>query len=75
MNYMKKQMKNIKEDLHDGMKKAEFVLKDTVEDIKDDAKGIMMNMEMKKDDIVEEYERKKFSKELKHQIEQEQKYK
>ena len=74
MSNMKRQMENIKDDLQKGMKKAEFVLKDTAQDIKDDAKGVMMSMEMKKDDMVEEYERKKFSKELKHQMEQESKY-
>ncbi|MGL4912401.1 MAG: hypothetical protein ACRC3Y_08215 [Romboutsia sp.] len=75
MNNMKKQMENLKDDLQKGMKKAEFVLKDTAHDIKDDAKGVIMSMEMKKDDMVEEYERKKFSKELKHQMEQELKQK
>ncbi|WP_270940040.1 hypothetical protein [Romboutsia lituseburensis] len=75
MSMMKKQMENLKDDLQKGMKKAEFVLKDTAEDIKDDAKGVMMGMEMKKDEMVEEYEQKKFAKDLKHQMEKEEKYK
>ncbi|MDK2563982.1 hypothetical protein QOZ84_10500 [Romboutsia sedimentorum] len=75
MSLIKKEMESLKDDLQKGMKKAEFVMKDTVEDIKDDAQGIKAGMEIKKDEMVEEYEKKKFSKELENQMKKEQQFK
>ncbi len=75
MSLIKKEMENLKDDLQKGMKKAEFVMKDTVEDIKDDTQGIKAGMEIKKDEMMEEYEKKKFSKELENQMKKEQQFK
>ncbi|MDK2585275.1 hypothetical protein QOZ83_05315 [Romboutsia sedimentorum] len=75
MSLIKKEMESLKDDLQKGMKKAEFVMKDTVEDIKDDAQGIKAGMEIKKDEMMEEYEKKKFSKELENQMKKEQQFK
>ena len=75
MSLIKKEMESLKDDLQKGMKKAEFVMKDTVEDIKDDAQGIKAGMEIKKDEMMEEYEKKKFSKELESQMKKEQQFK
>lgn len=75
MSLIKKEMESLKDDLQKGMKKAEFVMKDTVDDIKDDAQGIKAGMEIKKDEMMEEYEKKKFSKELENQMKKEQQFK
>jgi hypothetical protein len=75
MSLIKKEMENLKEDLQKGMKKAEFIMKDTVEDIKDDAQGIKAGMEIKKDEMMKEHEQKKFSKELENQMKKEQQFK
>lgn len=75
MSLIKKEMESLKDDLQKGMKKAGFVVKDTVDDIKDDAQGIKAGMEIKKDEMMEEYEKKKFSKELENQMKKEQQFK
>lgn len=75
MSLIKKEMENLKEDLQKGMKKAGFIMKDTVEDIKDDAQGIKAGMEIKKDEMMKEHEQKKFSKELENQMKKEQQFK
>jgi hypothetical protein len=75
MSIIKKEMENLKNDLQTGMKKTQCVMKDTVEDIKDDAKGVMVGMQMKKDEMMEGYEQKKFSNDLKKQMEKEPKFK
>ena len=75
MSIIKKEMENLKNDLQTGMKKTQYVMKDTVEDIKDDAKGVMVGMQMKKDDMMEGYEQKKFANNLKKQMEKEPKFK
>ncbi|MGL5328451.1 MAG: hypothetical protein ACRDD7_04220 [Peptostreptococcaceae bacterium] len=75
MSLMKKEMNNLMDDVQKGMKKAEYILKDTVEDVKDDAKGIMMSMEMKKDEMLDEYDRKQFSKKLKKQMQSDKNFK
>lgn len=64
MDRLKRDMKNMKEDLKEGVKKTAYVMKNTAEDLKDDAQGAMVNLEMKKDEMMERYEQKKFSKEL-----------
>ncbi|HBF6649882.1 TPA: hypothetical protein KOT44_003220, partial [Clostridioides difficile] len=66
-------MKNMKEDLKEGVKKTAYVMKNTAEDLKDDAQGAMVNLEMKKDEMMERYEQKKFSKELEKQMKNEMK--
>lgn len=75
MSIIKKEMENLKNDLQTGMKKTQGVMKDTVEDIKDDAKGVMVGMQMKKDEMMEGYGQKKFSNDLKKQMEEEPKFK
>lgn len=75
MSIIKKEMENLKNDLQKGMKKTQNVMKDTVEDIKDDAKGVMVGMEMKREDMMEGYEQKKFAKDLKKQMERGPKFK
>ena len=66
-------MKNMKEDLKEGVKKTAYVMKNTAEDLKDDAQVAMVNLEMKKDEMMERYEQKKFSKELEKQMKNEMK--
>lgn len=73
MDRLKRDMKNMKEDLKEGVKKTAYVMKNTAEDLKDDAQGAMVNLEMKKDEIMERYEQKKFSKELEKQMKNEMK--
>ncbi|EGT5419741.1 hypothetical protein CUA89_03835 [Clostridioides difficile] len=73
MDRLKRDMKNIKEDLKEGVKKTAYVMKNTAEDLKDDAQGAMVNLEMKKDEMMERYEQKKFSKELEKQMKNEMK--
>ncbi|HCQ6030267.1 hypothetical protein, partial [Clostridioides difficile] len=68
MDRLKRDMKNMKEDLKEGVKKTAYVMKNTAEDLKDDAQGAMVNLEMKKDEMMERYEQKKFSKELEKQM-------
>jgi len=75
MSIIKKEMENLKNDLQTGMKKTQYVMKDTVEDIKDDAKGVMAGMQMKKDEMMEGYEQKKFTNDLKKQMQKEQSFK
>ncbi|EGT4564146.1 TPA: hypothetical protein KPD63_003822, partial [Clostridioides difficile] len=70
---LKRDMKNMKEDLKEGVKKTAYVMKNTAEDLKDDAQGAMVNLEMKKDEMMERYEQKKFSKELEKQMKNEMK--
>lgn len=73
MDRLKRDMKNMKEDLKEGVKKTAYVMKNTAEDFKDDAQGAMVNLEMKKDEMMERYEQKKFSKELEKQMKNEMK--
>ncbi|MCE0641855.1 hypothetical protein LWE98_12985 [Clostridioides difficile] len=73
MDRLKRDMKNMKEDLKEGVKKTAYVMKNTAEDLKDDAQGAMVNLEMKKDEMMERYEQKKFSKELERQSRKEMK--
>ncbi|EJA6630636.1 hypothetical protein [Clostridioides difficile] len=73
MDRLKRDMKNMKEDLKEGVKKTTYVMKNTAEDLKDDAQGAMVNLEMKKDEMMERYEQKKFSKELEKQMKNEMK--
>ncbi|HBG1019681.1 hypothetical protein KWJ93_006080 [Clostridioides difficile] len=73
MDRLKRNMKNMKEDLKEGVKKTAYVMKNTAEDLKDDAQGAMVNLEMKKDEMMERYEQKKFSKELEKQMKNEMK--
>ncbi|EGT3847114.1 hypothetical protein ERM76_15500, partial [Clostridioides difficile] len=51
MDRLKRDMKNMKEDLKEGVKKTAYVMKNTAEDLKDDAQGAMVNLEMKKDEM------------------------
>ena len=73
MDRLKRDMKNMKEDLKEGVKKTAYVMKNTAEDLKDDAQGAMVNLEMKKDEMMQRYEQKKFSKELEKQMKNEMK--
>ena len=73
MDRLKRDMKNMKEDLKEGVKKTAYVMKNTAEDLKDDAQGAMVNLEMKRDEMMERYEQKKFSKELEKQMKNEMK--
>lgn len=73
MDRLKRDTKNMKEDLKEGVKKTAYVMKNTAEDLKDDAQGAMVNLEMKKDEMMERYEQKKFSKELEKQMKNEMK--
>ena len=73
MDRLKRDMKNMKEDLKEGVKKTAYVMKNTAEDLKDDAQGAMVNLEMKEDEMMERYEQKKFSKELEKQMKNEMK--
>ncbi|MDN9380966.1 hypothetical protein KLL03_13335 [Clostridioides difficile] len=73
MDRLTRDMKNMKEDLKEGVKKTAYVMKNTAEDLKDDAQGAMVNLEMKKDEMMERYEQKKFSKELEKQMKNEMK--
>lgn len=73
MDNIKQDVNKMKDDLEKGMKKAGDVIKNTAEDLKNDAKGAMATMEMKKDEMMENYEQKKFSKEIKKQMEREMK--
>ncbi|ARC16674.1 hypothetical protein C4T59_07880 [Clostridioides difficile] len=73
MDRLKRDMKNMKEDLKEGVKKTAYVMKNTAEDLKDDAQGAMVNLEIKKDEMMERYEQKKFSKELEKQMKNEMK--
>ncbi|PBF00113.1 hypothetical protein BGU36_14300 [Clostridioides difficile] len=73
MDRLKRDMKIMKEDLKEGVKKTAYVMKNTAEDLKDDAQGAMVNLEMKKDEMMERYEQKKFSKELEKQMKNEMK--
>ncbi|NJA38095.1 hypothetical protein GSQ30_12435 [Clostridioides difficile] len=73
MDRLKRDMKNMKEDLKEGVKKTAYVMKNTAEDLKDDAQGAMVKLEMKKDEMMERYEQKKFSKELEKQMKNEMK--
>ncbi|MDB0439719.1 hypothetical protein C4R89_09245 [Clostridioides difficile] len=73
MDRLKRDMKNMKEDLKEGAKKTAYVMKNTAEDLKDDAQGAMVNLEMKKDEMMERYEQKKFAKDLEKQMKNEMK--
>ena len=64
MDKLQKEMNNMKNDMKEGAQKVGHVMKHTAEDLKDDFKGAMASMEMKKDEMMEKYEEKKFSREL-----------
>lgn len=74
MDKLQKEMKNMKNDIKEGAEKVGHAVKHTAEDLKDDVKGAMASMEMRKDEMVERYEEKKFSRELKKQMEEESKH-
>lgn len=71
MDKLQKEMKNMKNDMKEGAQKVGHVMKHTAEDLKDDVMGAMASMEMRKDEMMEKYEEKKFSRELKKQMEKE----
>lgn len=71
MDKFRNDMQNMKEDVMEGMGKVGHVMKHTAKDLKDDVKGAMATMEMKRDEMMEEYKQKKFSKEIKKQMERE----
>ncbi|GAA3663068.1 hypothetical protein [Asaccharospora irregularis] len=66
MDNIKQDVNKMKDDLEKGMKKAGHVIKNTAEDLKNDAKGAMATMEMKKDEMMENYEQKNSQKKLKN---------
>lgn len=73
MSRLQKEMNNMKNDVMEGAQKVGHAIKHTAADLKSDVKGAMASMEMKKDEMMEEYEQKKFSREIKKQMEKEAK--
>ena len=66
-------MDNMKNVVKKTAKKAKFMAKEMVEDVKDNFEGAMSIMESKKDDLVDLYDRKKFSHDIKKQMKNEMK--
>ena len=50
MTSLKTHMKNMKDDVKDGMQKVGHTLKNTASDLKHEAKGVMQNLEDKEED-------------------------
>ena len=55
MTSLKTHMKNMKDDVKEGIQKVGHTIKNTAFDLKGEAKGVMQNLEDKKDELVEEY--------------------
>ncbi|MEF9992287.1 MAG: hypothetical protein RRZ84_02560 [Romboutsia sp.] len=68
MNKFQNSMEHMTQDVKHGIGKIGHVLKHTAKDLKDDAQGALASMEMKKDDIIDRYEEKDFSKKIKKQM-------
>ena len=66
-------MDNMKNEVKKTAKKAKFMAKEMVEDVKDNFEGAMSIMESKKDDLVDLYDRKKISHDIKKQMKNEMK--
>ncbi|MBU5335671.1 hypothetical protein [Intestinibacter bartlettii] len=73
MTSIKKHMENMKDDVKQGMQKVGHSIKHTAEDLKDEAKGVIQNLESKKDDMVEEYKEQEYHRNLKKHIDKEMK--
>lgn len=68
MDKLQHDMKNITQDIKEGLGKVGNVIKHTAKDLKADAQGAMHTMEMKKEDMMERYEEKDFSKKIEKQM-------
>lgn len=73
MGKMQNEFNEMKNDIKAGAQKVGNAVKHTAENLKEDAEGAMAAAEMKVDEMKEEYREKKFSKELKKQMEHESK--
>ncbi|MEG1310580.1 MAG: hypothetical protein RR942_00505 [Romboutsia sp.] len=66
-------MNELKKDLKKTAKKAEYMAKEVANDVRDNIEGAVHIMEEKKDQMMDKFEQKKFSAEIKHQMEKEYK--
>ncbi|MGM9532937.1 hypothetical protein [Intestinibacter sp.] len=73
MTSFKKHMENMKEDLKEGMQKVGHSVKHTAMDLKDEAMGIMQNVEDKKDELMEEYKEEEYRRSMERQAREEKK--
>lgn len=71
MTSFKKHMENMRDDIKEGMQKVGHSVKHTAMDLKDEAMGIMQNVEEKKDELVEEYREEEFKRDIERQVEEE----
>ncbi len=71
MTSFKKHMENMKDDVKEGMQKVGYNIKHTAQDLKDEAKGVIQNLESKKDEIVEDYKEEEYHRSLKKHVEKE----
>ena len=68
MASLKTHMKNMKDDVKEGMQRVGHTLKNTASDLKGEAKGVMQNLEDKKDELVEEYKEEEYHRQLKEHV-------
>lgn len=68
MSKLQHEMNNMKEDIKKGMDKMGHAIKHTANDLKADAQGALSGLEMKKDELMDRYESKEFSKKIEKQM-------
>lgn len=66
-------MNNLTKDMKNTAKKAKYMAKEVTEDVKDNMQGAMYMMESKAEEMVDMYEQKKFSAQIKNQMKKENK--
>ena len=71
MTSIKKHMENMKDDVKEGMQKVGHSIKNTAKDLKHEAKGVINNLESKKDEMVDEYREDEYHRKKKKDIDKE----
>ena len=71
MTSIKIHMENMKDDVKEGMQKVGHSIKNTAKDLKHEAKGVINNLESKKDEMVDEYREDEYHRKLKKDIDKE----
>ena len=71
MTSLKTHMKNMKDDVKEGIQKVGHTIKNTAFDLKGEAKGVMQNLEDKKDELVEEYKEEEYHWKLREHVDKE----
>ena len=71
MTSLKTHMKNMKDDVKEGIQKVGHTIKNKAFDLKGEAKCVMQNLEDKKDELLEEYKEEEYNRKLREHVDKE----